>query len=147
MKATMSLQPWLLYALLSAGAAALVAIFAKVGMKDVDPTLATGARSVIMTAFLLFVSAFTGVWRQLPALQARAVAMIALSGIAGAVSWLFYFKAIQAGAVTKVAPIDKLSMPLAVVLAVVLLGERPGMLNWIGIALIVAGSYIAARPA
>ena len=143
----MSLQPWLLYALLSAVAAALVAIFAKVGMKDVDPTLATATRSVIMTMFLLAVSTFTGVWRQLPSLHGKAVAMIALSGIAGAVSWLFYFKAVQAGEVSKVAPIDKLSMPLTVVLAVFVLGERPGTANWVGVGLIVAGSYLAARPA
>src|SRR5688572_21312276 len=100
-----------------------------------------------MTVFLLAVTTFTGVWRQLPSLHGKAVAMIALSGIAGAVSWLFYFKAVQAGEVSNVAPIDKLSMPLAVVLAVLVLGERPGMTHWVGIALIVAGAYLAARPA
>jgi bacterial/archaeal transporter family protein len=146
MNGDMSPQPWLVYALLSAAAAALVAIFAKVGMKDVDPTLATATRSVVMTVFLLAVCTVADVWRELPSIPGRAFAMIALSGLAGAVSWMFYFKAIKAGAVCQVAPIDKLSMPLAVLLAVLLLGERPGAMNRLGIVLIVAGTYLAARP-
>ncbi len=70
-----------------------------------------------------------------------------LSGVAGAVSWLFYFKALQAGTVAQVAPVDKLSTPLAVVLAVLLLGERPTRVNWLGVALIAVGAYLAAQPA
>jgi bacterial/archaeal transporter family protein len=147
MSTPMPLQPWLAYALLSAAAAALVGIFAKIGMKDVDSTLATATRSVVMTGFLLVVCTATGVWRQLPSLPGKPITMIALSGLAGAISWLFYFKAIQAGAVSQVAPIDKLSMPLAILLAVIVLGERPSTTNWMGIVLIVAGSYLAARPA
>ena len=138
---------WLVYALLSAAAAALVGVFGKVGMKGVDSTLATAVRSVVMTAFLLGVCAAGGLWSKVSALHAKGVAMIVLSGVAGAVSWLFYFKAIQAGTVSQVAPVDKLSMPLAVVLAVLFLGERPTGVNWVGILLIAFGAYLAARPA
>jgi transporter family protein len=143
----MHIERWLVYALLSAAAAALVGIFAKIGMKGVDPTLATAVRSVVMTLFLLGVCTASGVWARLESLHGRAVAMIVLSGVAGAVSWLFYFKAIQLGPVSQVAPIDKLSMPLAVLLAVLILGERPSGTNWVGIALMTAGAYLAARPA
>jgi transporter family protein len=137
-------QRWLIYALLSALAAALVSIFGKIGMKEVDSNLATTVRSVIMTVFLLGCCTVMGVWSKASTLTSKAMAMIALSGVAGAVSWLFYFKAIQVGQVSKVAPVDKLSMPLAVVLAVVMLGEKPGMWNWVGVGLIAIGGYLTA---
>jgi len=139
-------QPWLIYAILSAAAAALVGVFGKLGMKQVDSTLATAVRSVIVTLFLAGFCAFSGNWSKISSLHSRAVGMIALSGIAGAISWLFYFKAIQVGTVAQVAPIDKLSMPLTVILAVLLLGERPNGINWVGIGLIVVGAYLAAMP-
>ena len=142
----MRIPPWLLYALLSAFCASLVAIFGKVGMKNVDSSLATAVRSIVMTIFLLSVCAMMGLWSKLQTLHPRPLAMIMLSGVAGAVSWLFYFKAIQLGTVSQVVPIDKLSMPLGVLLAVLLLNERPTTLNWFGIALIVAGGYLAAIP-
>lgn len=138
---------WLIYALLSAAAAALVGIFGKLGMKEVDSNLATAVRSVVMTLFLMAVCTSLGVWNRLPTISGKALGMIVLSGLAGATSWLFYFRAIQAGTVSQVAPIDKLSMPLAVVLAVLVLGERPSGVNWLGIGLIVVGAYLAAWPA
>lgn len=147
---------WLIYALLSAASAAMVGIFGKIGMKDVDSTLATTIRSVVMTVFLLAVTAamrvggglggLLGKFQTLQGGGGKAIAMIVLSGIAGAVSWLFYFRAIQVGSVSQVAPIDKLSMPLAILLAVVILGERPTLVNWLGITLIVGGAYLAAMP-
>ncbi|HEX8342541.1 MAG TPA: EamA family transporter [Tepidisphaeraceae bacterium] len=138
---------WLIYALLSALAASLVGIFGKLGMQSIDANLATAVRSVVMTVFLLGVATTFGAWSKLPTIGGKAFAMIVLSGIAGAVSWLFYFRAIQVGTVSQVAPIDKLSMPLAVLLAVLILGDRPSGLNWLGIALIVGGAYLAALPA
>ncbi len=135
---------WLVYAILSAIAASLVAIFGKIGMKEIDSTLATAIRSVVMTIFLLGVCTVMRLWPKVGAVDGRAMGVIALSGVAGAVSWLFYFKAIQVGTVSQVAPIDKLSMPLAVLLAVMLLGDRPSLTNWLGIALIVGGAYLAA---
>ena len=140
-------QRWLLYALLSAAAASFVGIFGKLGMAEVDSNLATGIRSVVMTIFLVGFCAAVGAWSKVGTLHARALWMIVLSGVAGAISWLFYFRAIQLGKVSQVAPIDKLSMPFAVVLAVLLLGDRPSSLNWLGVLLIVAGGYLASLPA
>lgn len=134
---------WLVYASLSAACAALVGIFAKLGMKQVDATLATTVRSVVMTLILCLVATRLGVWSSLATLRPPALTAIVLSGLAGALSWLFYFRALQLSDVSKVAPIDKLSMPLAIVLAVLLLGERPTFLNWFGIFLIVGGAYLA----
>jgi transporter family protein len=143
----MLIPQWLTFALLSAAFAALVSIFGKVGMKEIDSNLATSIRSVVMTAFLLGLCTVTGLWSKLETLHGKALTMIALSGVAGAVSWLFYFKAIQVGTVSQVAPIDKLSMPLAVLLAVLILGDSPSRVNWVGILLIAAGAYLASKPA
>jgi len=139
----MALPSWLLYALLSAAAASLVAIFGKVGMKGVDSTLATAVRSVVMTLFLAGVCTASGLWSKLGTIHGKAIGMIVLSGVAGAVSWLFYFAAIRAGEVSRVGPIDKLSMPLGIVLAVLFLGERPTVVNWAGVGLIVVGAVLA----
>ncbi|MDB5298268.1 MAG: hypothetical protein JWO31_4251, partial [Phycisphaerales bacterium] len=84
-------QRWFLYAVLSAVAAAFVGIFGKLGMRDVDPTLATAVRSALMTVLLVAAAAGTGAFAKLSALGGRPLAMIALSGLAGATSWLFYF--------------------------------------------------------
>lgn len=135
---------WLLYALLSAVSAASIGIFAKLGMNKVDSTFATAVRSVVMTAFLVCVVQAFGMWGKVKELQFWPMVSITLSGLAGAVSWLFYFKAIQVGSVSRVAPIDKLSMPFAIVLAVTILGEKYSLLNWAGVALIVVGAYLAA---
>ena len=143
----MNIPSWLVYALLSAAAAALVPIFGKLGMKEADDTLATAVRSVVMTLFLLVIATVAGSWSKVSTLTGKTIGMVILSGLAGATSWLFYFKAVRIGEVTRVAPIDKLSMPLAIVLAALLLGERPSLVNWMGVGLIVAGAYLAAMPA
>jgi transporter family protein len=135
---------WLLYASLSAACAALIPIFGKLGMSEVNSTLATGIRSVFMTAALAAVVLFTKTYAKTEGLSAKSLSMICLAGLAGAASWLFYFRAIQIVDVSKVAPIDKLSMPLGILLAVLLLGERPTWINWVGILLIAAGAYLAA---
>lgn len=137
---------WLVYALLSALAASTVGIFGKMGMKDIDSNLATAVRSVVMTGFLLGVCTVMRLWPKLETVGGKALLAIVLSGVAGAVSWLFYFKAIQLGEISKVAPIDKLSMPFAVILAVVIFREPTRPINWIGVSLIVAGAYLAAVP-
>ena len=143
----MPIPRWLAFALLSAASAAFVGIFGKIGMAEIDSNLATAIRSIVMTFFLVAVCGAMGVWSKLPTLHGRAVAMIVLSGVAGAVSWLFYFRAIQLGTVAQVAPVDKLSMPFAVILAVLILGDRPTSWNWLGVALIVFGGYLASLPA
>ena len=139
---------WLVYAVLSAVCAALVAIFGRVGVKAVDPNVATMLRSIVMTVFLLaFVTATRG-WDKMPKLASLPGLMLLLAGLAGAASWLFYFNALRRADVSHVAPIDKLSTPIAVVLAVLFLGERPTFVNWAGVAVMVAGAYLVAlRPA
>jgi bacterial/archaeal transporter family protein len=139
---------WLVYALLSAGCAALVAVFGRVGVKSVDPNVGTMLRSVVMTAFLVvFVTAKHG-WGKLPKLASLPALMLLLAGLAGATSWLFYFNALRIADVSRVAPIDKLSTVMAVVIAVLFLGERPTVINWAGVVLMVAGAYLVAfKPA
>ena len=140
----MTIRPWLLYAILSAVSAAFIGIFAKIGMAEVDSNLATVVRSIVMTLFLVLVCTVLRVWSKLPSLHGKALLMIVLSGVAGATSWLFYFRAIRSSPVSKVAPIDKLSMPFAVLLAVLILGEQYTAWNWVGIVLIMAGAYLAS---
>ncbi|MCX6450691.1 MAG: EamA family transporter [Actinobacteria bacterium] len=135
---------WLIYALISAASASLVAIFGKLGLGGVDSTVATAIRSSIMTVFLVGVLFASGLGAKVIQVRGWPLFWIGASGVAGAVSWLFYFKAIQIGSVSKIAPIDKLSMPLAVLLAVVILNEKYSKLNWLGICLIVAGALLAS---
>jgi transporter family protein len=145
---------WLFYALMSAVCAALVAIFGSVGVKSVDANVGTMLRSVVMTVFLLLFITATRGWDELPKMTSKPVLMLILAGLAGAASWLFYFNALRraevahVAPVSHVAPIDKLSTVIAVVLAALLLGERPTALNWAGVALMLAGAYlVAVKPA
>ena len=139
---------WLLYAILSALAASLVGVFGRLGVQKIDDNLATTVRSIIMSLMLIGFATAIGAWDKLAQLRATPRAMIAivLSGAAGAASWIFYFKALKLAEVSRVAPIDKLSMPLGVLLAVIFLRERPSMINWLGILLIAGGAYLATLP-
>ena len=139
---------WLPYAFLSALAASLVGIFGRLGVKTIDDNLATTVRSIVMTLMLLIFATAVGAWDKLGQLRASSWPMIAivLSGAAGATSWIFYFKALKLAEVSQVAPIDKLSMPLGILLAVIFLKERPTMVNWLGIFLIAGGAYLATLP-
>ena len=138
------MKPWLFYALLSAVSAAFVSIFGKMGLAGLDSNAATAVRAVIMAAFLVGVVAVEGHGAGVAAVFAdrRALLWIALSGIAGALSWLFYFLALKYGKVSEVAPIDKLSVVFAVLLAVVLFGERVSALHAVAIGLIAAGGLM-----
>ncbi|URZ04609.1 EamA family transporter [Clostridium felsineum] len=137
---------WLIFALLSAVTAALVAIFGKIGLKSADANTATAVRSIIMAIFLVLIIAFQGNLTKISAIisDRKIFLFIILSGIAGALSWLFYFLALKYRTVAKVAPIDKLSVVLATVLSVTLLGEKISKLNVIGVAIIAIGSIIVA---
>jgi transporter family protein len=137
---------WQLYACASAICAALIPILGRVGLRSISPELATLLRSVAMTAVLIVFALATGAGSALDALRAsgtRAIAFVFLTGLAGALSWIFYFKALELGEASRVAPLDKLSVPLAVVLAFVVLGERPSGLNWLGVALVTIGAVLA----
>jgi transporter family protein len=140
------MRTWLIYALLSAVTASLVAIFGKIGLKDIDANSATAIRAVIMALFLLGVVVVQGKVSQMGDIltQKRAISFIVLSGVAGALSWLFYFLALKYGKVSQVGPIDKLSVVLAVMLAFFFLGEKISWMNAAGVVLIAAGAIMVA---
>jgi transporter family protein len=133
---------WWIYALLSAFFAALVAVFAKIGIKGVDSDLATAIRTVIILLLAWGIAIFRGTTSQLGGLTKTNWIFLILSGCATGLSWLFYFRALQLGEVSKVAPIDKLSVALAIIISVIFLGET---LTWkaaLGAAMIVAGTFV-----
>jgi bacterial/archaeal transporter family protein len=137
---------WLVYALLSAIFAALVAIFAKIGLKEVDANTATMIRAFIMFVFLFIVVSFQGKLGLISGFfsDKKIVYFIILSGIAGALSWLFYFLALKKGSVIKVVSIDRLSIVFATVFALVFLNEKLSFKNAMGVLLIVVGAIVIA---
>lgn len=135
---------WILFALLAALFASLVSIFGKVGLQNIDSTLATTIRSVIMAGFLIITSIAFGKFETIREIDKRTFFFIALSGIAGAVSWLFYFLSLKMGPAGAVAAIDKLSIVFVVVLAGLFLSEG---LTWklvIGSLCIAGGAVLIA---
>lgn len=135
---------WLAWALLSACFAGLTAIFAKVGVQEVDPDFATLIRTALIAVILSAFIWSTGKWTDIRALSQRTQLFLLLSAIATGASWVCYFRALKAGAASKVAPVDKLSVVLVAVFAVLFLGERPSPIEWGGIALIAAGVLVLA---
>lgn len=140
------MSTWLIYALLSAISAAMVAVFGKMGLQHLDANTATAIRAVIMALFLVGVVVVQGKLNLISEIieNRKALFFIALSGIAGALSWLFYFMAIKNGQVSQVAPIDKLSVVFAVIFAVILFGEQISMIAAGGVALITVGALMVA---
>ncbi|WP_160719311.1 EamA family transporter [Bacillus sp. USDA818B3_A] len=137
---------WLLFAILSAVSAAMVSIFGKIGLQNIDANTATAIRSVIMALFLIGVVIVQGNLGKIPEIigQRKALLFIFLSGIAGATSWLFYFLALKTGKVSQVGPIDKLSVVIATVLAIIFFGEKLSLVNGIGVFLIAIGVILTA---
>jgi transporter family protein len=133
---------WWVYALLSAFFAALTAVLAKVGIKGVNSDIATAIRTSVVLVITWGVAFFRGGTTSLTTLSKHNLLFIALSGIATGLSWVFYFKALQIGKVSQVAPVDKLSVALAIVLSVVFLGESLTWKDAAGAALIIAGTII-----
>jgi len=137
---------WLIFGLLSAFMAGLVALFGKMGLSGVDSSTATAIRAVIMALFLAVIIVFEGKLKQIPDILANSNAMmfIVLSGIAGALSWLFYFMALKIGTVSQVAPIDRLSIVFAIILAAIFLGEKVSPKAAVGVVLVAAGAIVIA---
>lgn len=133
---------WLLFALISAFAAALVAIFGKVGLEKIDPGFATFVRSLFMAGFLFLLSFFRGQMNLFKSLDGKELIFIILAGLSGAVSWLFYFWALKYAPATKVAVIDRLSIVFILVLAAVFLGDKLTFWTLLGVAMILAGSVL-----
>jgi len=133
---------WLLYALISAASAALTAILAKVGVEGVPSNLATAIRTIVITGFAWGIVAATGEYRALPRLSTRPVVFLLLSGLTTGVSWLAYFRALQLGPASRVSPIDKLSLPLTILLAAVFLHESVGWRLGLGVTLMTIGAVL-----
>jgi transporter family protein len=135
---------WLIWALLSAVFAALTAIFAKVGVENVNSDLATFIRTCVVIVTLAFLLAATGQFRSAGPISTRTIVFLILSGLGTGASWLCYFRALKLGEAAKVAPVDKLSVVLVALFGVLFLGERLSMPNWLGIALIASGAILVA---
>lgn len=140
------MSSWLLFALLAALFASLTAIFAKIGMKGVDSDLATAIRTVVIVILAWGIVLFKNKMAGIPQLSRQNWAFLLLSGIATGLSWLFYFRAIQAGKLSQVAPVDKLSVALTIILSVAFLGEALSVKTAAGAALILLGTLIIAWP-
>lgn len=133
---------WWVYAILSAFFASLTAVFAKIGITGVNSNLATAIRSVIILLVAWGIVFARSEYKGIPALSRHNLIYIAVSGVATGLSWIFYFKALQIGKVTQVAPVDKLSIALTIVLSVVFLGESLTLKTAIGALLIIAGTIL-----
>jgi transporter family protein len=141
------MQSWQLWALLSAAFAALTAVFAKIGVEQINSDFATLLRTFVILIVLGFIIAGTGQWQTLASISGRTYLFLILSGLATGASWLCYFRALKLGDASRVAPIDKMSVVLVAVFGVLFLGERLSKANWAGIALIAAGAVLVAlRP-
>ena len=135
---------WLIWALLSAVFAALTAIFAKIGVSDINSDFATLIRTVVIFVVLGAILALTGQLEPPGSVGTRTWVFLALSGLATGASWLCYFRALKLGSAARVAPIDKLSVVLVAVLGTTLLGEQLSFRSWIGIAFIAGGAVLVA---
>jgi bacterial/archaeal transporter family protein len=138
------MMTFVVYAILSAFFAALVAIFGKIGIKGVDSNLAVAIRTVVIVFFAWGIVLIQGNASELFRISRYSYVFIVLSAIATGLSWLFYYKALQLGEASKVAPIDKLSVALTIILAFIFLGEKPTMGNVIGGGLVAAGVLVTA---
>lgn len=133
---------WVLWAFLAAVFAALTAVFAKVGVSDVDSDLATLIRTALVFVVLVPLVALSGKWTNPLTLPPRTLAFLGLSALATGASWVFYFRALQAGPVSPVAAIDKFSVVLVALFALAFLGERLSGLAWLGVMLVGAGVVV-----
>ncbi|MBV8889455.1 MAG: EamA family transporter [Alphaproteobacteria bacterium] len=138
------LAAWQFWALLSAGFAALTAIFAKIGVENVNSDFATLIRTAVILLVLGSILMGTGQWQPPGSIAARTYLFLGLSGLATGGSWLCYFRALQLGDAGRVAPIDKLSVVLVALFGSVFLGERLSVLNWFGVLVIAGGSVLVA---
>lgn len=132
-------QAWFYWALLSAVFASLTAIFAKIGLEGVDSDFATLIRTIVILFAITAFVYYTGKWSDPFILKPKTWTFLTLSGLATGASWLCYFRALKIGDAAKVAPVDKLSVVLVALFAVLFLGERPAVKDWLGIFLIGGG--------
>lgn len=135
---------WFYYALLSALFAALTAIFAKIGVANINSNLATGIRTVVILIMVWSIVLIKNEAKGISSLSKQNIIFLILSGLATGLSWLFYFKALQIGKVSQVAPVDKLSVAIAIILSVIFLKESISLKDMAGAGLIIAGAIVLA---
>lgn len=138
------METWWFWAILSAMFAALTAIFAKVGIENINSDFATLVRTVVILVTLALILTATSRWENPASVTPKTWLFLTLSGFATGASWICYFRALKLGDAARVAPIDKLSVVLVAVFAVVFLGERLSLPNWLGVCLIAAGAVLVA---
>ena len=141
------LLSWVFWALLSAGFAALTAIFAKVGIENVNADFATFIRTVVILLVAGMIVYASGNWQGPSSVAAKTWLFLILSGAATGASWICYFRALKLGDAARVAPVDKLSVAFVSVFAVLFLGERLSLPNWFGVILIACGAALVAYRA
>jgi bacterial/archaeal transporter family protein len=137
---------WQFWAVLSALFAALTAIFAKIGVENVNSDLATLIRTLVVICVLTLIVFATGQFQDPARISGRTYLFLALSGLGTGASWLCYFRALKLGNAAQVAPIDKLSVVMVAILGVVLLGEKLSVVNWLGVLLVAGGAILVALP-
>jgi len=135
---------WQVWALLSAAFAALTAIFAKIGIENVTSDFATFIRTIVILLAAGLMVYVTGNWQSPATITSRTWLFLILSGLATGASWICYFRALKIGDAARVAPIDKLSVVFVAVFAVLFLGERLSLPNWLGVVLIACGAVLVA---
>lgn len=135
---------WQVWALLSAAFAALTAIFAKIGIENVNSDFATFIRTIVILLAAGLMVYVTGNWQSPATITPRTWLFLILSGLATGASWICYFRALKIGDAARVAPIDKLSVVFVAVFAVLILGERLSLPNWLGVILIACGAVLVA---
>lgn len=131
---------WKMYALGSAFFAGLTALLGKIGVQNINSNLATFIRTVVVIIFLCLLLSFRQEWANPLQLSRKSLIFLVLSALATGLSWICYYRALQTGPASLVAPIDKLSVVFAVLLSVLFLAERPGFYQWLGITLITCGT-------
>ena len=141
---TNPLASWQFWALLSAVFAALTAIFAKVGVQDVNSDFATFFRTVVILVVLGGILLVTNEFQPLRSISGKSYLFLCLSGLATGASWVCYFRALKIGNASQVAPIDKLSVVLVAVFGAVFLSEKLSIGNWLGVCLIAVGAFMVA---
>ena len=139
-----ALSSWQFWAVMSAVFAAMTAIFAKIGIENVNSDFATFIRTIVILVTLAFILFATGQFQAPGSVGGRTYLFLVLSGLATGGSWICYFRALKIGQAAQVAPIDKLSVVLVAIFGVLLLGERLSLPNWIGVALIATGAVLVA---
>ena len=138
---------WIFWAVLSAGFAALTAIFAKIGIENVNSDFATFIRTMVILSVAGLIVYASGNWQQPSSVSAKTWVFLILSGAATGASWICYFRALKLGDAARVAPVDKLSVVFVSVFAVLFLGERLALPNWLGVILIACGAVLVAYRA